>query len=321
MVASILLGSLFSGVAEAHPHHDEPAVVAQTAVMTWDFSQPLRFGLKTDVLLPEMIWLASGYNKQARVREFSLGLVADCVPLDIKRNRVEVSCTLERVGIQAMSLPQEKGLLEPILGEIDARLTNAIVQLQIKSDGSLRNVDLDGLARRNQRFGRINENLRLVLTRAFAGLDLPLPKSTVDGGWLQHRSWLLTAPAVTGAAGVSEIVHKVVQTNGDRVYVASAGRGIVSPRDGINTYTMRLESQATLDTARGTLLERSWRMAGGPTPGSLIAQGFEGYPYLQRGRIVALGPEDTWDVPMTKEIPATANGMSALQQSFLGAGL
>lgn len=320
MVAPILLGTMLANVSDAHPH-PEPVQMTTSASMAWDYTKPQRLGLKTDVYLPEMIWFASGYNKQARVREFSLGLIADCKPQTVSRRVVEVACTLERVGLQAMSLPQEQGLVEPIVGEIDARLTGAIVQLQMRNDGALKNIDIDGLTRRNQRFGRINENLRLIVTRAFAGLDLPLPKSDPRQGWIQNRSWLLSAPALTGAAGVSEIVNKVISNEGHHVFVASAGRGIVSPRDGINTYTLRLEAEATIDSATGTLVERTWMMAGGPTPGSLIAQGFEGYPYLQRGHIVALGPEEEWDVGVTKELPPTNSGMSTLQQQFLGAGL
>ncbi|MEN0065075.1 MAG: hypothetical protein AAGA48_23230 [Myxococcota bacterium] len=320
MVGPILLGSLFAGVSVAHPHHDEGAM-AETALMTWDYAQPLRFGMQTDVVLPEMLWFASGYNKQARVREFSLGLVTECKLQTMTRKRSEIACVLTDVGIKAMSLPQEKGLLEPILGELDARLTGITVQLQIRSDGSLKNIDIDGLDRRNRRFGRINENMRLVLTRVFAGLDLPLPKQSAESGWLQHHSWLVSAPSVTGTAGVAEIVHKVIGRDGDRAFVASAGRGTVSPNDGVNIYRMRVESETTLDTATGQLVERNWTMAGHPTPSSLISQGFEGYPYLQRGRIVALDAEDEWDVGMTAEIPATNNGMSALQQQFMGPGL
>jgi len=320
VVASILLGSMLSGVSAAHPHH-EPVTVSETGIMSWDYTQPVRLGMHTDVVLPELMWFASGYNKEARVREFSLWLVADCAAGRATRRRVEVSCELDDVGIQAMSLPQEVGLLEPILGEIDARLTGVTVQLQMRADGSLKNVDIDGLDRRNRRFGRINENLRLVLTRAFAGLDLPLPERNADTGWVQSRSWLLSAPAAVGTAGIAQLAHKVVAREGSRVFVASAGRGLVVPREGANKYDMRLESQATLDTESGTLVERTWRMAGGPTPSSSIAQGFEGYPYLQRGRIVALDAEDTWDVGATKEIPPTNSGLSALQQSFLGAGI
>jgi len=320
VVVPILFGPMLSGVSAAHPH-TEGATSDHHEALAWDYTKPQRLGLKTDVVLPEMLWFASGFNKQARVRDFSLGLVADCTPGHTTRRKVEISCVLTDVGIQAMSLPQEEGLLQPILGELDARLTGVTVQLQMGKDGALKNVDLDGLDRRNRRFGRINENMRLVLTRAFSGLDLPLGKGSPRSGWLQHRSWIISAPATSGTAGVAALVHKVVGREGDHVFLATAGRGVVAPREGLNKYDMRLESQATIDTSTGTLKERSWTMAGGPTPSSLISQGFEGYPYLQRGHIVALDAEDEWDVGQTKEIPPTNDGMSTLQQSFMGAGL
>ncbi len=287
----------------------------------WDWSQPHRYFIQTQVQLPEMIWLAARVNKQARVDLFDLRLVTQCSPGEpLSRNKWEVICTIEDIALSAEALPQEEGLVQPIVEELDERMTGAKVQLQIRGDGRMVNIDLEDVERVNRRFGGINENLRLILTRGFAGLDLPLPEGP-ERGWYQHSSWIMRAPAADGSVGSSEIVHRVIGESGDIVTIGTSGRAVILPGDGRNKYDTRMGGEATFDRRTGQMLERSWSMAGGPTASSLIAQGTEGYPYLQQGHIVALSEDQSWDVGESLEIKAKGPGQSAIQQSFLGMDL
>ncbi len=287
----------------------------------WDWEQPHRYFIQTHVQLPEMIWLAARMNKQARIDLFDLRLVTECAPgRPLNKNKWEVVCEIEDVALSAEALPQEEGLVQPIVEELDERLTGAKVQLQVRPDGRMVNIDLEDIDRVNRRFGRINENLRLILTRGFAGLDLPLPESN-ERGWYQHSSWLMRAPAADGSAGSSEIVHKLIGASGNAVTIASSGRAMIVPGEGENKYDTRMGGEATFDRRSGQLLERSWTMAGGPTASSRIAQGTEGYPYLQQGYIVALLEDQAWDVGESLEIKAEGANPSAIQQNFLGTDL
>ncbi len=298
-----------------------PALAARTETdaIRWDWSQPQRYALETTIRLPEMMWLATRYNKQARVDAMDVRVVAQCGPGErATRKKFEVSCTLEDVGFSAEALPQEAGLVGEIVKEFDERMTGAAVQLQVRSDGRLINVDLEDVERRNQRFARINENLRLILSRVFSGLDLPLPREGQEDGWIQHSSWIMRAPAVGGSAGTSTITHKVTALTATTLTVTSAGSGIIVPDPGINKYRARMVSETSFDRRQGRILDRTWTLLGGPTASSAVAQGFEGYPYMIQGRVVFLPDGQSWDVGESRELEQSSLGKSALQQSFMG---
>ncbi len=284
--------------------------------LTWDWSQDQRYYLETEVRLPLLMWFFKRYNEQARVAAFQVRMVADCEPVYEGKRRAEVWCTLEDVGLKASGLPQEQGLLQPILEELDERLTGTAVQLIVRDDGRLANIDLEGLDRRQQRVGRMNENLRLIVSRAFAGLDLPLPPvhdGALDRQWVQTDSWILRAPVATGNLGTADVVHEIVRDGSRAIVIDTVGRGMIVPSGGTNRYDVVLDGRTTFDRVEGRMLDRSWNMVGAPTPSSAIAEGTAGYPYLQVGRIVHLTEGETMDVGPTEELEPL-DGPSALQQ-------
>ena len=143
--------------------------------IAWDWSRTQRFYLESQVRLPLFMWFATPFNLQARATAFELRLVTTCAPGEpLARDGYEVMCSLDDVGLLASGMAQEEGLLDPIVKGLDEILTEATVQLVVRGNGRIVNVDLEDVSRRNQRVGAINENLRLVVTRAFAGLDLSL---------------------------------------------------------------------------------------------------------------------------------------------------
>jgi len=307
MLPSAVLLGMLSG---APAHAAEPA-------LAWDWSEPQRYYFETEVRLPLLMWFFKQYNKQARVSAFQVRLVADCEPVFQGKRRAEVMCAIEDVGLKASGLPQEEGLLQPILDELDQRLSAASVQLIVRDDGRLANIDLEGLDRHYQRTGRMNENLRLIVTRAFAGLDLPLPRAhdgAIDTQWVQRDSWILRAPVATGNLGTADVVHELVGDPHARVVtIETEGRGMVVPSGGMNRYDVVLDGQTTFDRVEGRILDRTWTMIGAPTPGSAIAEGTAGYPYLQVGRIVHLEAGQGMDVGDTEALDPI-DAPTALQQ-------
>ena len=302
MITSMLLSSALA-VQQAAPESLE-----------WDWSEPQRYYLETEVRLPYLMWLGKQFNEQARVNAFQLRLVTDCVPGAEGKRRSEVFCTIEEIGIKASGVRQEQGLLQPILEEIDERLTGTVVQLEVRHDGRLANIDLEKLSRRNRRVGRINENLRLVLTRAFAGLDLPMPRRADDPQWVQHDAWILRAPAAQGSVGTAQLVHQWGDELAGRHQIVSGGRAIIVPANSLNQYDARMTSEAWFDSVNGRLIDRVWTMAAGPTPSSALAEGTAGYPYLQVGRLAALGADQSHPVGETEELPPLDDDPTALQQ-------
>ena len=289
---------------------------APTPDLTMRWDSPRTYYLETQVELPYVLWLAKRFNEQARVAVVELRMVTTCAAGTPAGRAIEVACTLDDVALSAAGVPSEVGLLQPILLELDERLTGATVELTARSDGRLVNIGMTGLERQFRRDGAINENLRLVVSRAFAGFDLPLPRVADDAVWMQHTAWLMRAPAADGSVGTAEVVHR---RSGDRVLsIVSGGRGVIVPASSGNQYDAWMEGEALFDRDRGVLVDRWWTVIANPTPSSRIAEGTAGFPYTQTGRIVWLGEGQTMDVGASEELPPVAFASAIQQGPVLG---
>lgn len=281
----------------------------------WNFEQPRRYAIRTNMRLPEMIWLGTRFNRQARFDAMDLRMVLQCAPAERESRRSwEIDCRIEDFAMSAEALPQERGIVQDIVTELDERLTGGLIQFQVRNDGRIKNVGLHEIGRLNRRVGVINENMRLVLSRMVAGLDLPLPRPGEEDGWVQHSSWIMQTVNRWGSYGTSEIVHQVKDVAPAHITIASAGRGIIIPEEGRNKFRARMVSETVFDRRDGHILDRTWSLVGGPTASSLIAQGTEGYPYLVEGQLVALSPGQEWSVGESLELERSQPGMSAIQQ-------
>lgn len=302
-------------------HTAVPAQALESEVYGWDWSRTHEYFVETRVQLPTIMWFATPYNKQARVAGFDLRLVTRCGEAEINTRRtVEVSCSLDDVALSAEGLPQEAGLLQPILTELDDMLTGSVVQLVMNTDGRIVNIDLEGLERRNRRMGILNENLRLVVSRAFAGFDIELPRDEEVPQWVEHDSWIMRTPSIEGSAGSSEIVHQLEDRSGPFATIISAGRAVIVPGDGLNKYDTRMTSRTTFDLRSGRMSDRAWTAIGGPTASSWIASGAAGYPYVQEGRVVALTGGESWEVGESLEVPPDQRIPTAIQQGVILGG-
>lgn len=293
-----------------------PAVAAESLpAASGPFDEPHRYFLQSTVQLPLFMWFATPFNHQARATAFDLRLVLACdAGVRNTKRTLEVLCTMEDVGLSAAGMEQEKGLLQPILTELDDILTGSNLQLQVRGTQVV-DVDLE-VYRRNNRVGRLNENMRLVLSRAIAGLDVKPPPATDVEAWPEYGSMLAWMPASNGTSGTSELVYKVVDRGASMVSLVFGGTAILQPGDGGNRYDARITGDLVLDARTGQVLDRTWTFVGTPTPSSGIAQGWAGYPYLQQGRVVALAPDQPWDVGESLEIPPSEFQPTALQQQF-----
>jgi hypothetical protein len=288
---------------------------ADNEVLGWDWSRTHRFALESQVQLPLYMWFATPFNHQARVTAFDLRLVTTCGNAQVETKRVvEVLCKIDALALSAAGMPQEDGLLQPILTELDELLTGSTVQLRMNHEGRVVNIDLEGVNRRNQRMGRINENMRLVVSRAFAGLDLQLPTGD-ERQWPQYDNWLLRAPSAEGTSGAAEVVHSRDSADDGFLTIQSAGRGMIVPGEGENKFDTRMTSTAVFDLRTGRISDRVWSVVGGPTASSWIAFGAAGYPYIQQGRAIALTENETWNVGESLELEPGAVP-SAIQQNM-----
>jgi len=284
----------------------------------WDWSRTHRYYIGVQVQLPTSEWIATQYNHEARISAYDLQLVTTCSDAQVEsRHVVQVDCRLDDVALSAAPLEQDVGLVQPILDQLDQSLTGAVVQLQMRDDGRINDIGLDAITHVDPRTGFINETLRLIVSRAFAGLDLSLPDDDALKSWAQYRSWLMRTPSIDGSSAGIEIVNRVRTVRDGETEITSVGRGTIAPGEGIDKYDTRLASDTAFDTRFGRISDRTWTVAGGPTASSLIAQGVAGYAYLQQGHLVALLGRDTWDVGPSVELPPT-DARTAIQPGNFG---
>ncbi|MBN2801340.1 MAG: hypothetical protein JXX28_19520 [Deltaproteobacteria bacterium] len=272
--------------------------------------------LESEVQLPGYLWLAAIQNKEARVPTWQLRAVLQCAPAVAEGKRAwSTLCTLQDVGLKAATMTSEAEVLPPILEEVDGHLTGAQVELVFGTDGRLKAVDLLGLSETNNRERRIQENLRLMVTRAVAGFDLQLPKKgkAPYGAWSQTGSVLMGSPSSVGTLGSSEFIHEVIALRGASAVVQTKGRGMVVPSGGADQFDTELESMSVFDTGAGRLTERVWVAVGNPTASSRQAEGGRGFMYRQQGKLLWIAPgEPIPDVGATELVAGPGVEGSAL---------
>jgi hypothetical protein len=258
----------------------------------WSWSEGVSHSwyLQTEVQLPSAMWFVADYNRQARVAAFQIEFLITC-GLDAPpgKRSLALRCSVDDVAIRAAALPGDEGVLPEILAEMDEKLSVAELQVVLRKDGRLNQVDLENVDKRNRRISQMHENMRLVLARAMAGFDLRLPKSEdlKIGAWPQYSAELMELPSSVGTLGAVELAHGVQGVTSGLVPIASSGRGTMSPSSAGSSspdiYALELEARGIFDTDLGVLRERRWTVLGLPTASSAMAEGGAGVPYGQRG--------------------------------------
>jgi hypothetical protein len=296
-----LAGALSAWAAESG--QPAPALAAEGLVWRWE-GENRRFRVETEVVLPTYMWFLADQNRQARVAAWQVGAILDCdqaVPDGKKAWAIE--CGIVDVALRAAALPGDQAapgrlsVLDPILAELDTKLTGARLQFSLRTDGRVTSVDVEGLQHTERRIGQMNENLRQVFARLIAGFDLELPKngSAPSGVWSQRSSQLMAAPNQVGSLGGSETLHRVYHIVDPQVVIQSSGKGMIAPVSAAldapqNLYESRVESVAVFDPSKGLLTERIWTVEGTPTASSAIAEGGAGVSYYQHGRLNWIRP-------------------------------
>lgn len=310
------------------------------------FDEPSRWLVTSEVELPAVIWMAADLNTEARMVAWRLEVVLDCPAAEPLRRGSEVVCAIEDIAVSGAAHPSDAGLLEKILLESDEKLTGAELTLRLGDDGALKAVALDGLPMLRRRQTAMKENLRLMLSRAVAGFDLPIPARDVEAGWDQRGSWVAQLPASAGTLAGGKVIHERTAANDHTWTIATRGRVTLEPHSQqewppnhpsnrfaqiegplhplawdnwagsigmVAWLDTDLRATGTVDAATGALIERSWSALSEPTPSSRVANGAKGYPYVQNGRIERLEPEAEVTLGASEEFEPRGDTPSAIQ--------
>lgn len=282
------------------------AVLAQGATtgLQWRLEEPVRYHLTARVELPDLLWIQGEQNLEARVSEVRVQVDTTCRP-ESERGRTVLACALDEVTLAGTGISAPAGSVEAILTEWDERLTGAIFEVRLSEDGRIRGMALGPVPMQgdNQRTSRIRQTMAQVLERAFALLDLELPRKGEDRGkdWKQGQSTVLAFVSEVGTMGAIDLRHRVTHDEGGGIVaITSEGRGTLGSAEMIavggqerpaNLYEMTLSGTARFDTGRGILVERTYVASGTPTSSSVSSETHAGGAYVQTARLTLLGDD------------------------------
>lgn len=140
-------------------------------------------------------------------------------------------CDVDRVNMQSEAARQTRqDAMNTIITEYTTLLESASVEVLFRKDGRIAMVDVEGVPQNNERGRFVHETLRQLMRRAFAPLDLQLPKrgeAQAGDGW-KHKSGSLAFELFGNTATIGGSVLKYQVTEAaEFVGVSSEGYGTV----------------------------------------------------------------------------------------------
>lgn len=292
---------------------DDEIVVYGDLFARWEGT---RWFIATEVTLPLGTFFRADQNWDMRVQAYQIRAILACdKDWKLSGRKYEVSCRIEDVGLQVVVNESPKFMhVGDIIDEMDAKLSGARVQLQVRDNGRVTNIDLEDVPPpRNRRERQVNEALRQVLSRIVVGFDMKLRKANFlsTGQWVETKSALLSMPSATLSPANGLIVH---QLNGYRghIVVQTKGEGQIAmvgddPSADIN-YTAELNGVAIYDEDEGFMTERVWSMQAEQTASTFQEFGMTQGVYSHSGALRMLGEKERVDVGPTREVRTPTAG-------------
>lgn len=285
----VALAASLPGTVRAEAFQPSPI---EGLAWAWEPGNTRTWVIDNEVMLAAYLWVMADRVKEARLVAFHSRMVLTCADTgEGSRKAYDLECRIDDFAISGASMEGDRGLLQPILEEMDAKVTGAMLQVVLRRDGRIVSVDLEEVSAANRRESRMHETIRIVFARALAGFDLQLPPggSSPEGVWGQYQNQLFGAPSDRGSQGSGEVAHLVREIDEGWAILDSAGKGMVVPGNDSGLardfFESRLDAVAVFDLDQKMLRERVWTVLGKPTASSAIAEGGRGVDYLQMGKI------------------------------------
>jgi hypothetical protein len=283
--AAILLALFVAPPADAGP-------------LTWRWSpaQPVTWHAETVTITPWGIWYIAKENLEARAVQTNLVVDMTCAPTEVLPSKWPMRCTLDQVDLSGTAVAGEEAKLDAIFDEYERAFTGSSVDFTFTSTGRIRSLDLDAFTKTTTRSRDVEEVMRLTLIRAFALLEMELPKTGDDGGkpWSQGGSPLLMAlRSSQGTAGGISLKHRIVTREGEIAVFETEGRATVTPgatveAGGALLTSLLVAGQGRFDTSLGLLEYREYLAQAELTAGS--AQALPGVQFKEIGTLERRAP-------------------------------
>lgn len=302
LVVSCALAAGAPGTAEA----------TEGLAWSWEEGQTRRFLLRAEVVLPEAIEMNAELNTDALVGKLTVTVVTSCTAEKVRgKKSTLLGCDFEDAAVIAEPQAQSQGITGPVAEEWATRLVErAHLEIVQGTDGKIRTFTLTGLPDRIRRTRAIAENMRQVLRRVFAPLDIHLPRKGDDkgqGAWRQREAMVFALPSTSNSLGGIDFTHTVQGVSDDGVVSwLMQGRGMVGSTEELggasrNTLDLDLDGTARFDVDEGTLLDAQYYCEGKATASSIQAEAGREGAYIQVAMAKLLTDGETPDLPTSGE--------------------
>ncbi|MCB9675078.1 MAG: hypothetical protein H6737_08170 [Alphaproteobacteria bacterium] len=286
-----------------------PTFAHATTGLEWKWSegQQRRYVINSQTQVSEQFWIKAQDNLDRRILEWKLNIVTTCTATEpIGKTAWSVSCTIDDIAFAVLpNRGDDDEKVVQILDEYDEKITGARVVMKMSSDGRVETIDLEDVkhTRSNDRTRQVQETMRLMLVRAFAGLELQLPKKGDDKGkpWPVRDPLIMDFPSLKGTTGGLEVNAQVSREGSSKVVVEAGGNGTRGPaifdqQDRIaNLWDMKVFTRSTFDTEHGELVKSELLAEGTITPSSRLASGTNVSPYVQALKVEHVALDATLD--------------------------
>ncbi len=208
------------------------AQASEILAYSWPLDQELHYRIQAYINAPRALHFWASQNLDARVIELTMAMEVNCQAQEPSRRSQEWECTVRRVELGGLAFEGEQEDLNTIFMEYASLLRESLIQVQFTRQGRIKLVDLENIPKDTEREKLMHEYLRLLIQRAFAALELELPRGGESdaGAWRQRGSPMtMRLPTRYGTAGGIHLEHEVVGTQDGLVEIHSLGRGIVTP--------------------------------------------------------------------------------------------
>ena len=267
---------------------------------TWPEGKVRTWYIESLVVVPTPwmlgVWGSQNLGRTSKVR---LTMVLSCSAVDANEATWELSCEVKDAAIVAAPVSSDNPAgIEKVAQHYADGLKQSEVQLVMGKDGTLRDVDLEGISKADPVQAQGQEWTRQLLRRALSGLDLTTPPLG-EPSWVQRDSPWADSPYGGSAPGTLRLMHEV-STAEDQHILRTVGRGALTlPVGGATapdalttgggTWNMRVSAIGRFDDVEGAMVERSWGVVAeaGASVGVIT-----GPPYLLGGYLRLVDPSE-----------------------------
>jgi hypothetical protein len=279
-----------------------PEAAAATFQIGWQAPEPVRYHAEAVVQTPRGFLYTSGQNIE--VRGIRVDIQADLSCTGAPLGKVsKVVCTFSDVKMQAQAVPTAgaQQRIDQLFAENAQLLAGARLEMEIRDDGHVRSLDLEGIETQITRERVQVEQLRQLTRRLVAPLCVSLPKDGEGAKPWKHNGMPLFYELMSLSGTTGGLSHKYKREDDKgQTYIVGEGIGTLNTQAGmggdpdggatnVSGMAMRGASQVRWDAALGLPAYAEAAVTGEATASNM--QLVQGPLYAYAGSIARILPD------------------------------